>query len=48
MSETAPWLVGLLSVCALAAMQSTGAAYMSTAGAMITRDLVKRYYITKC
>ncbi len=45
MSETAPWLVGLLSVCALAAMQSTGAAYMSTAGAMITRDLVKRYII---
>ena len=43
MAETAPWLVGLLSVCALAAMQSTGAAYMSTAGAMITRDLVKRY-----
>ena len=45
MSETAPWLVGLLSVCALAAMQSTGAAYMSTAGAMITRDLVKRYVL---
>ncbi len=43
MSDSAPWLVGLLSVCALAAMQSTGAAYMSTAGAMITRDLVKRY-----
>ncbi len=45
MSDTAPWLVGLLSVCALAAMQSTGAAYMSTAGAMITRDLVKRYIL---
>ena len=45
MTETAPWLVGLLSVCALAAMQSTGAAYMSTAGAMITRDLVKRYLL---
>ena len=45
MSETAPWLVGLLSVCALAAMQSTGAASMSTAGAMITRDLVKRYVL---
>ncbi len=44
-SDTAPWLVGLLSVCALAAMQSTGAAYMSTAGAMITRDLVKRYML---
>ena len=45
MAETAPWLVGLLSVCALAAMQSTGAAYMSTAGAMITRDVVKRYLL---
>jgi Na+/proline symporter len=43
MSDTAPWLVGLLSVCALAAMQSTGAAYMSTAGGMLTRDLYKRY-----
>ncbi|MDH3703265.1 MAG: sodium:solute symporter [Alphaproteobacteria bacterium] len=43
MGETAPWLVGLLAVCALAAMQSTGAAYMSTAGAMLTRDLYKRY-----
>ncbi|MCP3672624.1 MAG: sodium:solute symporter family protein, partial [Gammaproteobacteria bacterium] len=43
LSDTAPWLVGLLSVCALAAMQSTGAAYMSTAGGMLTRDLLKRY-----
>ena len=43
MSDAAPWLVGLLSVCALAAMQSTGAAYMSTAGGMLTRDLVKRF-----
>ncbi|MDE0942197.1 MAG: sodium:solute symporter [Alphaproteobacteria bacterium] len=41
--ETAPWFVGLLAVCALAAMQSTGAAYMSTAGGMLTRDLYKRY-----
>ena len=45
MRETAPWLVGLLSVCALAAMQSTGAAYMSTAGGMLTRDLLKRFII---
>jgi len=45
MSDSAPWLVGLLSVCALAAMQSTGAAYMSTAGGMLTRDLVKRFLI---
>ncbi len=43
MGETAPWLVGLLSVCALAAMQSTGAAYMSTAGGMLTRDLYKHF-----
>ena len=43
MSDSAPWLVGLLSVCALAAMQSTGAAYMSTAAGMLTRDLVKRF-----
>jgi SSS family solute:Na+ symporter len=42
-ADQAPWLVGLLAVCALAAMQSTGAAYMSTAGAMLTRDLYKRY-----
>jgi len=42
-AETTPWLVGLLAVCALAAMQSTGAAYMSTAGAMLTRDLYKRF-----
>ena len=41
--DTAPYLVGLLAVCALAAMQSTGAAYMSTAGAMLTRDLYKKY-----
>ncbi|MFQ5994959.1 MAG: sodium:solute symporter family protein, partial [Acidiferrobacterales bacterium] len=32
-----------LAVCALAAMQSTGAAYMSTAGGMLLRDLFKRY-----
>ncbi len=43
MSDTAPWLVGLLAVCALAAMQSTGAAYMSTAAGMLTRDLYKRF-----
>jgi Na+/proline symporter len=41
----APWLVGLRSVCALAAMQSTGAAYMSTAGGMLTRDLIRHFLI---
>ena len=41
--DTAPWMVGLLAVCALAAMQSTGAAYMSTAGTMLTRDILLRF-----
>ena len=44
MSKSAPWLVGLLAVCALAAMQSTGSAYMSTFSAMITRDIYKNYF----
>jgi len=43
MQYNAAWMVGLLSVCALAAMQSTGAAYMSTAGGMLTRDLLKHF-----
>ena len=43
LSDAAPWLVGLLAVCALAAMQSTGAAYMSTFSGMVTRDLYKEY-----
>ncbi len=43
MGKTAPWVVGLLAVCALAAMQSTGAGYMSTASAMLTRDLLKHF-----
>jgi len=47
LSDTAPWLVGMLSVCALAAMQSTGSAYMSTAGGMLTRDLLKRFVMPR-
>ncbi len=43
MKDTAPFAVGVLAICALAAMQSTGAAYMSTASGMLTRDIVKRY-----
>ncbi len=45
LGESMPWLMGLLAVCALAAMQSTGAAYMSTAGGMLTRDLLKHFVI---
>jgi Na+/proline symporter len=47
MGDAAPWLLGLLAVCALAAMQSTGAAYMSTAGGILTRDILKRYVMPK-
>ena len=43
LSTSAPWLVGLLAVCALAAMQSTGSAYMSTFSAMVTRDIYTKY-----
>ena len=43
LSDSTPWLVGLLAVCALAAMQSTGAAYMSTFSGMVTRDIYKKY-----
>jgi len=43
--EIAPWLAGLLAVCALAAMQSTGAAYMATAGGILTRDVLKRFFM---
>jgi len=38
-NETAPWLVGLLAVCALSAMESTASCYMVTTGAILTRDL---------
>ena len=43
LTDSAPWLVGLLAVCALAAMQSTGAAYMSTFSAMVTRDIYAKF-----
>ncbi len=44
LERAAPWLVGLLCVCALAAMQSTGAAYMSTASGIVTRDLYRHFF----
>ncbi len=38
-----PWLVGFLAVCAIAALQATGAAFMSTTGTILTRDIYIRY-----
>jgi len=43
LQDSAPFLVGVLAVCALAAMQSTGSAYLSTASGMLTRDIYLRY-----
>ena len=37
-------LLVFAAIAALAAMQSTGAAYMSTGGGMVTRDLFVRYF----
>jgi len=37
------FLVSLLAICALAAMQSTAAPYLSTIGGILTRDALKRY-----
>ena len=47
LTDSAPWLVGLLAVCALAAMQSTGAAYMSTFSGMVTRDIYAKFIAPK-
>ena len=44
LASSFPFLLGLLAVCALAAMQSTGAAYMSTASGIITRDLYRHFF----
>ncbi len=38
-----PWLVGVLAVCAIAALQATGAAFLFTAGGILTRDIFVRY-----
>jgi Na+/proline symporter len=43
LTGVAPWLVGFLAVCALAALQASGAASMATAGAMLSRDIYRRY-----
>jgi len=43
LGAAAPWLVGLLCLCALAAMESTASGYMLTAGGILTRDLLGHY-----
>jgi Na+/proline symporter len=41
--RVAPWLVGLLTVCALAAMESTASCHMMAAGGILTRDLFRAF-----
>lgn len=41
-----PWLTGLLAVAAIAALQSTSAAYVATAGNILSRDIYKRHVDT--
>ncbi len=43
-SSSAPWLSALLALCALAAIQSMTAAYASATGAMLARDVYRRYF----
>ena len=44
-SVAAPWLVGLLAVCALAAMEATASCCMATAGGILTRDLFRPFVL---
>jgi len=38
-----PWLIGLLGVAAVAALQSTSAVYLATAGNIVSRDIYKHH-----
>ena len=43
LGAAAPWLVGLLALCGVAAMQSTGAAHMTAVGTILSRDVLVLY-----
>ena len=43
LSSASPILVGLLSICLIAALQSTLAAFLMTSGSMVARDLYRPY-----
>jgi hypothetical protein len=42
--QSAPWLLGVLSVCAVVAMTAGGGAAVAAAGAIVTRDLYMRFF----
>ena len=43
---SAPWLGGFLTVCAIAALQVTATAFMSTTGNILSRDIYVQYFHT--
>lgn len=42
-SDGQPWLIGVFAVCAVAALQATAGAFMSTTGNILARDIYRRY-----
>ncbi len=45
--DISPFLIGILALSALAAIQSTAASYMSTVGSMLSRDLLKNGWLSE-
>jgi solute:Na+ symporter, SSS family len=43
LGDSAPWFMGLLAICALAAVQAVTALYASTTGTMLATDLYRRW-----
>ena len=43
LGNSAPWFMGLLTICALAAVQAMAALYASTTGTMLAVDLYKQF-----
>ncbi|MEL6747750.1 MAG: sodium:solute symporter family protein, partial [Pseudomonadota bacterium] len=43
--QVSPFLIGLLTLCALAAIQSTVATFLTTSGSMLSRDLVQAFML---
>lgn len=41
--EQQPWLIGVFAVCAIGALQATGAAFLFASGAILARDFFLRY-----
>lgn len=41
--EQQPWLIGVFAVCAISAVQATAAAFLSSTGTVLTRDIYVHY-----